>query len=81
MSVNRPIGDWHRSANETRLGELGWQEGRNLVTQVVWWNGQPALMRVRAMELLANSPDVVALRSDHFARFYVCIVERSAIEL
>ena len=23
-----------------QLDELGWQEGRNLVTQVQWWNDQ-----------------------------------------
>jgi putative ABC transport system substrate-binding protein len=40
-----------------RLGELGWQKDRNLVTQVLW--NQPGLMRVRASELIASSPDVV----------------------
>ncbi len=39
-----------------RLGELGWREGRNLVTQVQWY--QPGRMRVRAAELMARSPDV-----------------------
>ena len=42
-----------------RLGELGWREGRNLVTQVRW--NQPGLMQVRAAELIAGSPDVVVV--------------------
>ena len=41
-----------------RLDELGWREGRNLVTQVQWWNDQPEQMRVWAAELIARSPDV-----------------------
>src|SRR5262245_38690209 len=41
-----------------RLGELGWRESRNLVTQVQWWNDQPEQMRVWASELIARSPDV-----------------------
>jgi putative ABC transport system substrate-binding protein len=41
-----------------RLGELGWREGRNLVTQVQWWNDQPEQMRAWAAELMARTPDV-----------------------
>jgi len=41
-----------------RLDELGWREGRNLVTQVQWWNDQPQQIRVWAAELIARSPDV-----------------------
>src|SRR5262249_39892265 len=41
-----------------RLDELGWREGRNLVTQVQWWNDQPEQMRAWAAELIARSPDV-----------------------
>jgi putative ABC transport system substrate-binding protein len=41
-----------------RLDELGWREGRNLVTQVQWWNDQPEQMRVWATELIARSPDI-----------------------
>ena len=41
-----------------RLDELGWREGRNLITQVQWWNDQPEQMRVWAAELIARSPDV-----------------------
>src|SRR5262245_11118301 len=40
------------------LDELGWREGRNLVTQVQWWNDQPEQMRTWAAELIARSPDV-----------------------
>ena len=41
-----------------RLDELGWREGRNLVTQMQWWNDQPQQIRVWAAELIARSPDV-----------------------
>jgi ABC-type uncharacterized transport system substrate-binding protein len=41
-----------------RLEELGWREGRNLVTQVQWWNDQPEQMRAWAAELVARTPDV-----------------------
>jgi ABC-type uncharacterized transport system substrate-binding protein len=41
-----------------RLDELGWQESRNLVTQVQWWNDQPEQMRAWAAELVARTPDV-----------------------
>jgi putative ABC transport system substrate-binding protein len=41
-----------------RLDGLGWREGRNLFTQVQWWNDQPDQMRAWAAELLARSPDV-----------------------
>ncbi|HEY7299856.1 MAG TPA: hypothetical protein VH684_18265, partial [Xanthobacteraceae bacterium] len=40
-----------------RLGELGWLDSRNLVTQVQWWNDQPKQMRAWAVELIARSPD------------------------
>jgi putative tryptophan/tyrosine transport system substrate-binding protein len=41
-----------------RLDELGWREGRDLVTQVQWWNDQPEQMRAWAAELMARTPDV-----------------------
>ena len=41
-----------------RLDDLGWHDGRNLVTQVQWWNDQPEQMRLWAAELIARSPDV-----------------------
>jgi putative tryptophan/tyrosine transport system substrate-binding protein len=41
-----------------RLDELGWREGRNLVTQVQWWNDQPEHMRAWTAELVARMPDV-----------------------
>jgi putative tryptophan/tyrosine transport system substrate-binding protein len=41
-----------------RLDELEWREGRNLVTQVQWWNDQPEQMRAWAAELVARTPDV-----------------------
>jgi putative tryptophan/tyrosine transport system substrate-binding protein len=41
-----------------RLDELGWQEGRNLFTQVQWWNDQPEQMRAWTAELVARTPDV-----------------------
>ena len=37
---------------------IGWRDGRNLVTQVQWWNDQPEQMRLWAAELIARSPDV-----------------------
>jgi ABC-type uncharacterized transport system substrate-binding protein len=41
-----------------RLDELGWREGRNLFTQVQWWNDQPEQMRAWTAELVARTPDV-----------------------
>src|SRR5262245_33956898 len=46
------------TAFSRRLDELGWREGRNLVTQVQWRNDQPEQMRTWAAELIARSPDV-----------------------
>jgi putative ABC transport system substrate-binding protein len=42
-----------------RLGELGWLQGDNLITDVQW--NQPGLMQTRAAELIARSPDVVVV--------------------
>jgi putative ABC transport system substrate-binding protein len=47
-----------------RLDELGWREGRNLVTQVQWWNDQPEQMRVWAAELMARMPDIAVAFSN-----------------
>jgi ABC-type uncharacterized transport system substrate-binding protein len=43
----------------SRLDELGWREGRNLVVQVQWWHDQPEQMRLWVTELMARSPDIV----------------------
>src|SRR5262245_4303698 len=47
-----------------RLDELGWREGRNLVTQVQWWNDQPEQMRAWVAELMARTPDVAVAFSN-----------------
>jgi len=47
-----------------RLDELGWPEGRNLVTQVQWWNDQPEQMRTWTAELMARMPDVAVAFSN-----------------
>jgi putative tryptophan/tyrosine transport system substrate-binding protein len=47
-----------------RLDELGWREGRNLVTQVQWWNDQPEQMRGWAAELMARMPDIAVAFSN-----------------
>jgi putative ABC transport system substrate-binding protein len=47
-----------------RLDELGWREGRNLVTQVQWWNDQPEQMRAWAAELVVRTPDVAVAFSN-----------------
>jgi putative tryptophan/tyrosine transport system substrate-binding protein len=47
-----------------RLDELGWREGRNLVTQVQWWNDQPEQMRAWTAELVARTPDVAVAFSN-----------------
>jgi putative tryptophan/tyrosine transport system substrate-binding protein len=47
-----------------RLDELGWWDGRNVVTQVQWWNDQPEQMRVWEAELIARSPDVAVTFSN-----------------
>ena len=49
--------DW-LTAFSRQLGELGWRESRNVITQVQWWNDQPEQMRIWAAELIARSPDV-----------------------
>ena len=49
--------DW-LAAFSHRLDERGWREGRNVLTQVQWWNDQPEQMRVWAKELIKRSPDV-----------------------
>jgi putative ABC transport system substrate-binding protein len=41
-----------------QLDQLGWREGRNLFTQVQWWNDDPEQMRAWVAELVARSPDV-----------------------
>src|SRR5262245_15530280 len=41
-----------------RLDELRWRDGRNLVTQVQWWNEGPEQMRAWAAELVSRSPDI-----------------------
>jgi len=48
-----------------RLDDLGWRDGRNLVTQVQWWNDQPEQMRLWAAELIARSPDVAVTFTNH----------------
>jgi ABC-type uncharacterized transport system substrate-binding protein len=47
-----------------RLDELGWREGRNLVTQVQWWNDQPEQMRAWVAELVARTPHVAVAFSN-----------------
>jgi ABC-type uncharacterized transport system substrate-binding protein len=47
-----------------RLDDLGWREGRNLVTQVQWWNDQPEQMRAWTAELVARMPDVAVAFSN-----------------
>jgi ABC-type sugar transport system substrate-binding protein len=47
-----------------RLDELGWREGRNLVTHVQWWNDQPEQMRAWVAELVARTPDVAVAFSN-----------------
>jgi putative ABC transport system substrate-binding protein len=47
-----------------RLDDLGWREGRNLVTQVQWWNDQPEQMRAWVAELVARTPDVAVAFSN-----------------
>jgi putative tryptophan/tyrosine transport system substrate-binding protein len=47
-----------------RLDELGWREGRNMVTQVQWWNDQPEQMRIWTAELMARMPDLAVAFSN-----------------
>jgi ABC-type uncharacterized transport system substrate-binding protein len=42
-----------------RLDQLGWRDGRDIVTQVQWWHGSPEQMRDWAAELVARSPDLL----------------------
>ena len=59
---------WSRgwlAAFSRRLDDLGWRDGRNVVTQVQWWNDQPEQMRLWAAELIARSPDVAVTFTNH----------------
>jgi putative ABC transport system substrate-binding protein len=41
------------------LGELGWQDGRNIQIEYRWAGGKPDLIRQYAQELVARAPDVI----------------------
>ena len=59
---------WSRgwlAAFSRKLDDLGWRDGRNVVTQVQWWNDQPEQMRLWAAELIARSPDVAVTFTNH----------------
>jgi putative ABC transport system substrate-binding protein len=47
------------SAFEQQLRKLGWTEGQNLRTEYRWNNGDAALARTYAAELIAFGPDVI----------------------
>jgi len=47
-----------------RLSELGWRQGQNLEVAVRQWNGDVAVMRTQAGELLAWRPDVILAESN-----------------
>ena len=47
-----------------RLEELGWKKGRNALTDVRWWSGEPEQMRSVVAELLSFSPDVIMVYSN-----------------
>ncbi|MGY4288309.1 Fe2+ transport system protein FeoA [Bradyrhizobium sp. LM2.7] len=42
-----------------RLGELGWEQGRNIQIEYRWWAGDPALADAQAAELAGLRPDVL----------------------
>jgi putative ABC transport system substrate-binding protein len=41
-----------------RLDELGWKDGHNLRTDVLWWAGGPEQMQSVVADMLSSSPDV-----------------------
>jgi putative ABC transport system substrate-binding protein len=51
------------AALRASLGQHGWIEGRNVVFEFRWGEGQPALMRSHAAELASRNPDVIVVRS------------------
>lgn len=42
-----------------RLGELGWEQGRNIHIEYRWWAGDPNLADAQAAELVDMRPDVL----------------------
>ena len=68
----RTIGLWWSPAQvkdelpryKRRLAELGWVEDRNLRFQVRSWEGDTAMMRQQANELLATHPDAIVVVSN-----------------
>jgi putative ABC transport system substrate-binding protein len=54
-----PIRQARVKAFAEQLRKLGWIEGRNLRIEYRWDNGEPALSRAYAVELVALAPDVI----------------------
>jgi len=53
---------WVRGLGES-FGQLGWVENRNVVFEYRWGEGEAALMRKHAAELVKWKPDVFVVRS------------------
>jgi putative ABC transport system substrate-binding protein len=44
-----------------RLEELGWRRGRNISSDVRWWNDGPERMKTVVADMLASSPEVITV--------------------
>ena len=51
------------AALRENLGKLGWIEDRNVVIDYRWGEGDAALMRKQAADLVSRKPDVILVRS------------------
>jgi len=51
------------AALRENLGQLGWIEDRNVVIDYRWGQGDAALMRTHASDLVSRKPDVILVRS------------------
>ena len=56
------VWDWLPPELQHELGALGWIEGTNLSVQWLYANGDPALLRSHAAQLVASAPDAILTR-------------------
>ena len=59
LAESDPEAQANAAALREGLQQLGWTEGRNILTDYRWGVGDPERSRAAAMELLALSPDVI----------------------
>ena len=64
FNKNDPESQVNLAAFRERLANLGWTEGRNVAIDYRFASGSTELIRGAAMELVANSPDVIFAASN-----------------